>query len=215
MNTYLDRYCERLEPGLWAEPLNVVSNLAFAVAAVALYRVYRESPHAGREVPWLIALVAAIGIGSAFWHVFAQRWAEYADAMPILLFISLYLVVALYRRVTTRWAWVLALFALFHIANYATQVALPAGYLNGSGFYLPTWLTLVLMGLYLLWRRHPDAPRFGIAALWFLLALGFRTLDPSLCAAVPIGTHFLWHLLIAVVVYQLVAVLIVTKQGER
>ena len=30
----LDGYCERLGPGLWAEPLNFLSNAAFLVAAI-------------------------------------------------------------------------------------------------------------------------------------------------------------------------------------
>jgi hypothetical protein len=29
----VDIYCERLGPGLWAEPLNAVTNVAFFVAA--------------------------------------------------------------------------------------------------------------------------------------------------------------------------------------
>jgi hypothetical protein len=35
----IDAYCERLGPGLWAEPLNAVTNLAFIVAAVICLRV--------------------------------------------------------------------------------------------------------------------------------------------------------------------------------
>ncbi|NJN40478.1 MAG: hypothetical protein HC807_06085 [Gammaproteobacteria bacterium] len=35
------------------------------------------------------------------------------------------------------------------------------------------------------------------------MSLTFRTLDRDLCAAIPLGTHFLWHLLNAVVLYRL------------
>lgn len=29
MNEFIDIYCERLGPGLWAEPLNALTNAAF------------------------------------------------------------------------------------------------------------------------------------------------------------------------------------------
>ena len=38
----------------------------------------------------------------------------------------------------------------------------------------------------------------------FLVSLTARTLDRSVCAALPIGTHALWHVLNAVVLYALV-----------
>ena len=34
----LDLYCERLSPGLLAEPLNALSNLAFLYAALTIWR---------------------------------------------------------------------------------------------------------------------------------------------------------------------------------
>jgi hypothetical protein len=39
---YVDGYCERVAPGLWGEPLNAVSNIAFLVAAVAVWLAARH-----------------------------------------------------------------------------------------------------------------------------------------------------------------------------
>ncbi|MGF1547421.1 MAG: ceramidase domain-containing protein [Thiotrichales bacterium] len=214
MNTYLDRYCERVEPGLWAEPLNVVSNLAFLLAAGMLFRAYRAQPVHAPELPWLIGLVAAIGAGSGLWHLLARRWAEYADALPILAFIGLYFLFALYRLVTPVWSRVMTVWVGFHLLNAAVQVTLPAELGNGSGFYLPTWLTLLLLALYLGGRRHPQAEVFGWAALLFLLALGLRTVDLTLCPRVAFGTHFLWHLMTAGVLYLLVSGLIAAARRD-
>ncbi len=36
MDRAIDLYCERLGPGLWAEPLNAVTNLAFILAGILL-----------------------------------------------------------------------------------------------------------------------------------------------------------------------------------
>ena len=41
------------------------------------------------------------------------------------------------------------------------------------------------------------------AALLFAISLGLRTADLALCPAFPLGTHFAWHILNAVVLYVL------------
>jgi hypothetical protein len=40
-----------------------------------------------------------------------------------------------------------------------------------------------------------------VAAGVYVGALFFRTIDNEVCGALPIGTHFLWHLLIGLVTY--------------
>jgi len=39
----IDLYCERLGPGLWAEPLNALTNLAFLLTALASWQLARRS----------------------------------------------------------------------------------------------------------------------------------------------------------------------------
>ena len=46
----------------------------------------------------------------------------------------------------------------------------------------------------------------------FLVSLTARTLDRSACAILPIGTHALWHILNAAVLYALVAAAIRHRQ---
>ena len=54
----IDMYCERTDPGLWSEPLNAVTNLAFLVAAALLWR--RAGRGAGRDMQVLTLLIAAV-----------------------------------------------------------------------------------------------------------------------------------------------------------
>ena len=42
----------------------------------------------------------------------------------------------------------------------------------------------------------------------FALSLGFRTLDAPLCGTLPLGTHFLWHLLNGLMLWLLLRALI-------
>lgn len=78
----VDGYCERLGPGLWAEPLNAITNLAFLLAALIMARRAR-----GHGLPRLLAAeLALIGAGSSLFHPVAQGWAGLADVIPIVLF---------------------------------------------------------------------------------------------------------------------------------
>ncbi len=64
-----------------------------------------------------------------------------------------------------------------------------------SDFY---WTVPVLLAGYAaaLWRRAPQTAR-GLALGAGLLGLSItvRSLDMPLCGSWPLGTHFLWHLL--------------------
>ena len=88
-NSYIDIYCERLEPGLWAEPLNAVSNSAFLIAALIVALGLRGPGNLEARV--LTAILAAIGVGSFLFHTFATRWAAMADVLPIAAFVLYFL----------------------------------------------------------------------------------------------------------------------------
>ncbi|MEM6376319.1 MAG: ceramidase domain-containing protein, partial [Pseudomonadota bacterium] len=88
----LDGYCERLDPGFWAEPVNAVTNAAFLLAALIMARRLQGSE---LGLAWaLTLLLAAIGVGSFLFHTFAQPWAAAADVVPIIGFVLLYLYAA-------------------------------------------------------------------------------------------------------------------------
>ena len=67
--------------------------------------------------------------------------------------------------------------------------------IGGSTGYLPPLGALLVVGLWLHARAHPAGTWLLAAAGLFAVSLTFRALDGPLCAAWPIGTHFLWHML--------------------
>jgi RsiW-degrading membrane proteinase PrsW (M82 family) len=88
-----------------------------------------------------------------------------------------------------------------------------AGSLNGSASYLPV---LALIGGYAVGlRRRAPATARGLAIGVGLLGLSllFRTIDARVCAAFPLGTHFLWHLLNAVLLGWMIRVLVRHGRG--
>ncbi|MEP1931714.1 MAG: hypothetical protein ABJJ37_10590 [Roseibium sp.] len=42
LSDQVNNYCERLSPEFWSEPLNAVTNVAFIVAAVAAFVLWRH-----------------------------------------------------------------------------------------------------------------------------------------------------------------------------
>jgi hypothetical protein len=60
----MDAYCERVGPGLLAEPLNTVSNISFLLAAWAAWVLAKRTGTLSAGVRALIALAALVGIGS-------------------------------------------------------------------------------------------------------------------------------------------------------
>lgn len=195
MTQYLDGYCERLDPGYWAEPVNAVTNGAFLLAAAICWGRSAEVPMARA----MCIALALIGTGSFLFHTHAQVWAAIADVAPIVGFILLYIYAA------NRQFWSMSI----GVAGIATLGFLPfAGALVPLAQLVPFveisagyWPVPLFIGIYavLLRKRSPATARgLAIGAGLLCLSLILRSLDLILCPSVPLGTHFAWHLLNAV-----------------
>lgn len=199
-------YCERTDAGFWAEPVNALTNAAFLLAAgLAVRRARGDGP-----VLALAAVVFVVGLGSFLFHTLANRWSMLADVIPIAVFIYGYFALAMIRffglRPLVATAVTLA-FAAFNLGLTPGLDALTgrsvAGLTNGSIDYVPAILALLGVGLALLPRAPGTARSVLVTAGIFLVSLTFRTVDVASCGSLPLGTHFLWHVLNAAVLYRL------------
>lgn len=196
--TPVDNYCERLDPGFWAEPLNALSNEAFILAAAYGFHLWRRA--GARDWPglWLIAVAVSVGIGSFLFHTFANRWSLLADVLPIAAFIYSYFLLAMRRYLHLGPAVAIlttAVFAAFNVSFERIWFGwLPNVSLNGSVGYIPAALALLAVGALCRAAGEKAAGRaLLLAAGLFGLSLAFRSMDAASCAALPVGTHFLWH----------------------
>lgn len=197
----IDLYCERTDPGFWSEPANAITNAAFLLAAVLVWRGAVDAQPRGRDARLLAALIGLIGAGSFLFHTLATVWAAWLDQGAIALYIYVFLWLFLARVAGLRWWGALGGLGVFAVASRALTAQFPPGSFNGSYAYLPALLALGLLTAYA-WRRgHGGAARLAAAAGVFVLAIALRTVDQLLCAAWPLGTHFAWHCLIALVAY--------------
>ncbi|AWN42342.1 ceramidase domain-containing protein [Methylobacterium durans] len=218
-------YCERTDPGFWAEPLNAATNAAFLIAAaLAGWRAVHGfgSGHAARAPVFdpaalaLSLLAACVGVGSFLFHTVALRWSMLADVIPIALFIYAYFLLAMRRFLGLGVAQATTATLCFAGASFALEPTLSliaerdlGTATNGSIDYVPALLALIGVGGALLASARGTARReagrriLAVAAL-FLVSLAFRTADRAACPGLPTGTHFLWHLLNACVLYALI-----------
>lgn len=201
----VDGYCERLGPGLWAEPINALTNIAFLIAALVVWPRTAGQPLARA----LAVILFAIGIGSFLFHSFATRWAGLADVLPIGAFILTYVYAA--NRQFWGWpVWVAALgtAAFVPYAALVTPVFDALPFFTISSFY---WsVPLLIAGYALALRRRSPALSGGLAfgAVLLCVSLVFRSLDDPLCSAIPLGTHFLWHILNALMLGHMILLLV-------
>ncbi|WP_170343615.1 ceramidase domain-containing protein [Ruegeria atlantica] len=193
----IDGYCERVSPDYWAEPINAITNAAFLIAAWIMWRRVRD-----QDMPFakgLVVILAMIGIGSYLFHTHARVWAALADVAPILLFILVYIYAV--NRDICRMSSGLAICGTLLFLPYAAAVAplfqLVPG-IGGSAAYAPVPL-LILIYAFLLRGNDPNLARgMTLGALILILSITFRAVDLPICRQWPMGTHFMWHILNAI-----------------
>lgn len=194
---YIDGYCERMGPEYWAEPINAVTNAAFVIAALIMWRRV-QGPGLGLARA-LCVILGLIGIGSYLFHTHAMVWSAVADTTPIAAYVLLYIFAANRDYWGMPWYWAIAATLLFFPFAYITSPLfqqLPL--LSVSAGYLPVPAMIAIYAVLLRGRLPQVATGLWIGVAILMLSLTFRSLDEVVCATVPMGTHFLWHILNAV-----------------
>lgn len=211
-----DEYCERVGFGLFAEPLNAVSNVSFLVAAYTSWLLARRTGTLSTGVKILIALTTTVGLGSMLWHTLANSWTLYLDVVPIVFYIIGF--IWLYTRKVMGQS---VGFAGLSIGAFIGSAALvrPIGEaLHGAPSYLPGLLVVLVIGMYHAAHNMPARWMPLIAAGVYFTALFFRTIDQELCHYMTFGTHWIWHTLIGLVLYLATRTLILSlapSAGDR
>ena len=192
-------YCERgTNEALLAEPINAISNVAFLFAAlVGLQLVlWRPREQQSADQFLLCALVFLIGLGSLAFHLFATQGTELLDIVPISIFMLVYFGFALNRFLGVPPGFVVLLVIGFtavlaltmQVQCWEGAIGIPGPgvegvkqCLNGSIFYLPALVALIVVGLILSERGHRAAPWLLWAAAIFAVSVTLRSLDLAMC----------------------------------
>jgi hemolysin III len=192
------RYVETNFARLFVEPCNAITAAIF-VAIVVFFMVrmwgrFRQHPFLCLAIPVLLLG----GIGGTIYHALrAYKVFFYMDVVPIVLLVAMGSVY-LWVRLRPRGWQVMALLAV--IVTFAAvaghflfigerHVAIIVQYLGLAVLVLtPVAIVLVRTNY-----RHSQIIKLALVCFGF--AILFRFLDPVSAPVLPIGTHWLWHVL--------------------
>ena len=199
----IDGYCERIDASFWSEPLNAVTNVVFLMAAIWVLR-REELNNKARALAFLLGM---IGIASFLFHSVATAWAGALDVLFILLFTLLYIFVATedFLGLPRRSALVVTLgyFPFSVVVNWFT---LPLSVLGSTRIYIPILILITLYSL-ILYKKFPYLSRgLAMGALLLTISMFARSVDLPLCETIPTGTHFLWHVINAIMLAWMIEV---------
>ena len=200
----IDIYCERLDIGIWAEPINAVTNVAFILAAIIMWLRCKNLV----EGKILSFLLFSIGCGSFLFHTYAQTWAALLDVTAILIFILTYIFVANRRFLV--WSKMVSLIGVILFFPYQlllVSILSNIQFFGSSVQYIPVAI-LIFIYSGLLRKSEPNLSRgLFIGAAILCLSIISRTVDEPLCSILSVGTHFVWHILNAIMLSWMIEIL--------
>ena len=200
----IDIYCERLDIGIWAEPINAVTNVAFILASIFMWLRCKNLVE-GRVLSFLLF---SIGCGSFLFHTFAQTWAAILDVAAILIFILTYIFIA--NRSFLAWSKMVSLIGVILFFPYQLLLANILSniqFFGSSVQYIPVAI-LIFIYSGLLRKTEPNLSLgLLIGATILCLSIVFRIIDEPLCSILSVGTHFVWHILNAIMLSWMIEIL--------
>lgn len=194
-------YCERTgSTEFFAEPLNVLSNIAFILAGFGIYKLLKAKRIQKIEYKAALILILLIAIGSFLFHAIPNSYTVILDAVPAILSFALITFIFLSKLIGNRiLALLIAVLLIptrFFISSFASTditSSLIRNSINASVFLL------IILWIF---SKYGRVAFEGLGILTvYLLAIIMRIIDLQVCPAFPIGTHFLWHFFNALAVY--------------
>ena len=212
LNQSIDIYCERISPEIFSEPINFFTNFAFWVVFFLLLKKHNKKNYEHENLRIysiiLIFLVLMIGAGSFLFHLFGNVWSLLADTIPIMIFIILYLYLAV--RFYLEQTKVISTYSIFSFLflNYSLSYF---GVEEISSYLMALFSMLIIACI--AYRKNKRNISYGLflTSFIFMVSLGFRQLDLFTCAQFSHGTHWIWHILNSILLYTLVVLFIERK----
>jgi hypothetical protein len=200
----IDIYCERLDVGILAEPINAVTNFAFILAAIIMW-IRCKNLVEGRVLAFLLF---SIGCGSFLFHTFAQTWAAILDVTPILIFILTYIYAANRRFLV--WSKRMSITGVILFLPYqflVVSILSSIQFLGSSAQYVPVAILIFFYSALLHKSKTNLSRELFVGATILSLSIFARTIDEPLCLIVSVGTHFIWHILNAIMLAWMIEIL--------
>lgn len=208
-------YCERgVSNAVWAEPINAFTNIAFPIAGYLGLKLLKEKKIKSNEFQVLPLMLSFVGLGSFIYHTARSSITLIFDALPIYSFILYALFLTLNELLSSRIKSLLVLVGFISI-EISLSMFVPQEFLNGSIRHIVAITFILFIGYFAIKRygKKIIQPLVGLIS-FYAIAIFFRSIDAWICNWLPIGTHFLWHILSALAGYQAIHLLVLMKSSK-
>lgn len=202
-------YCEKVANSIFIEPVNALTNLAFLISTILTYKMLKAKNIKNSIYyffPWIIFL---IGFGSTSWHLYRSPVTLLFDAIPIYIFLGLSFFLLL-RKLVKNTNLTFGAIGLFILLQIFLTINFPYIF-NGSIRHIINAIILLALVFWTYKKVGKVALQLVFVFLIYIVGIIFRTIDLQICPIFNVGTHFLWHLLVAWGAYLIVRFLINTK----
>ncbi|MER3319617.1 MAG: hypothetical protein RIB79_15100 [Allomuricauda sp.] len=198
-------YLETVEGRFPVEPFNTYSNLIFLVLIIYWgVKVYRN-PKQHQFLAWVLPIIAISYVGGTVYH--ATRSHEFwlrLDWMPIMLLCAALVIYFIFKLVKSWWQRLLLIAILLGTSFLLRILPIPSGLRISLGYIITAATILVPLLWYLVKTNGRNVIYVVVAFLIFSVAIFFRSIDLHQ-NLLPMGTHWLWHLLGGIAVHFLIA----------
>lgn len=186
--------------GIISEPVDTISNIGFFISAYLIYKLFKDNKIKDSRLWFLFTLIILIGAGSTLYHGFRSPITLIADQAPIYIFVlySVYLLVSKATKnvvlsfgvpfllILLRLIFLLG-FPVF-ISNIPTRHVLNVLFVAALSFWIYQKLGKVVLSIIPI-------------LLLYSLGIASRYFDLIVCPINGFGTHFFWHICVAIVTY--------------
>ncbi|MEO9485684.1 MAG: hypothetical protein ABJG47_19655 [Ekhidna sp.] len=197
-----------------SEPWNAFSSLAIALPSIYWAFKLKWDVKNFSFLYFLMPLLFLGGVGSLLYHAFrTSRFLLWMDVLPTAI-VTLSVSVYFWDRILPRrWqvASVILPFAFIRYAifdSYSGQLALNLNYL-ATGF-----LIFFPIFFYLLKTRLKYYKVILFSMIYLSLSLVFRRIDFTAAEFLPMGSHFLWHIISGFGAFYLAKYLYLIRKDE-
>ena len=186
-------YCERNSEFFFGEPINAITNFSYIIVGlISLTKTLKD-----KLCQFLSIELILIGICSFILHTYANILSAILDSISILIFGFTYLYGANIRFL--KLSSLLSILGVIAFIPFSFFVILTIqfffGSMNGSAFYFSYIFLFLGYSSYLRKINFFVSKNLFICFMILSISVFFRTIDQDLCFFVPVGTHFIWHIL--------------------
>lgn len=177
------------------------SNVAYVAAALFCLNYILKSERAHKLSLFFTTLIIFVGAGSSLFHIYRTPLAQLSDVIPCWTFMLTYIGAALYYMLE-----VSKLRTFLYMVLFMASLAVTGTYhLEAPSMpWIPGGIMLWVLSIGLYHRGKHSYYSIGLGALCFTIGLSLKAANPLIIEYLTIGTHWIWHLITALMFVYLV-----------